>query len=222
MTQYKLYLNRFLFFLLFLKKILIFFQRIILFLKNEILFSLLKNKITLIVREILSFSSILNFPNFFSSILQTLNIIPSFVSISRIDPLIIYYYILTQWLKKEKERGEKIMAYIEILCGIIVSMLVFYYYFTSAFNFWKIRGIPGPKPKFLFGNIRDIILSRISTPTFIKNIYDTYTNEPMVGLYMGRNPILLLKDPELIKDVLIRDFSKFADRGFNVHEKVEV
>lgn len=90
MTQYKLYLNRFLFFLLFLKKILIFFQRIILFLKNEILFSLLKNKITLIIREILSFSSILNFPNFFNSILQTLYIIPSFVSISRIDPLKIY------------------------------------------------------------------------------------------------------------------------------------
>ncbi|XP_016922081.2 cytochrome P450 6A1-like [Apis cerana] len=113
------------------------------------------------------------------------------------------------------------MAYIEILCGIIVSLLALYYYFVSAFNFWKIRGIPGPKPKFLFGNFMDIILSRISTPTFIKNIYDTYTNEPMVGLYVGRNPILFLKDPELIKDVLIRDFSKFADRGFNVHEKVE-
>ncbi|XP_031772952.1 cytochrome P450 6A1-like isoform X1 [Apis florea] len=114
------------------------------------------------------------------------------------------------------------MIHIEILCGIaIVSFLVFYHYFISAFNFWKNRGIPGPKPEFLFGNIKDIMLSKISTPMFIKNIYDTYTNEAMVGLYIGRNPILFLKDPELIKDVLIRDFSKFADRGFNVHEKVE-
>lgn len=121
------------------------------------------------------------------------------------------------------KKRDKIMIHIEILCGIaIVSSIAFYHYFISAFNFWKNRGIQGPKPEFLFGNIKDIMLSKISTPTFIKNIYDTYTNEAMVGLYMGRNPILFLKDPELIKDVLIRDFSKFADRGFNVHEKVEI
>lgn len=43
----------------------------------------------------------------------------------------------------------------------------------------------------------------------------------MVGLYATRSPFLLLNDPELIKDILIRDFSKFANRGLGVFERTE-
>ncbi|NP_001035324.1 cytochrome P450 6AS5 [Apis mellifera] len=109
----------------------------------------------------------------------------------------------------------------EILCGIAVLFLALYYYLTSTFDFWKSRGVVGPKPVPFFGTTKDLILVKKSTAHFVKDIYEKYKNEPMVGLYATRSPFLLLNDPELIKDILIRDFSKFANRGLGVFERTE-
>ncbi|XP_071868082.1 probable cytochrome P450 6a13 [Bombus fervidus] len=110
--------------------------------------------------------------------------------------------------------------YLIIISAVVAVLLAYYYYYTLVFNFWKKRKISGPKPVFFFGNVIDIMFSGIALPQYIKSLYETYTGS-MIGLYMRSTPVLVLKDPELIKDVLIRDFSKFADRGFNVHERVE-
>lgn len=112
------------------------------------------------------------------------------------------------------------MGYFEILCGIAAVMVVLYYYITRNYNFWKSRGVPGPKPTPPFGNMREIMFATRSTNEYLTEIYHEYKDEPMVGLFMRTTPILVLKDPELIKDVLIKDFSKFAHRGFNTLDKV--
>ncbi|CAD1477813.1 unnamed protein product [Heterotrigona itama] len=112
------------------------------------------------------------------------------------------------------------MAYLEILCAVTALLLAFCYYSTSAFGFWKNRGIPGPKPVFFFGNSMDILFSRLSTAEYLHKVYQQFKNEPMFGVYMRRSAILVLKDPELIKDVMVRDFSNFSDRGLIVYERV--
>ncbi|XP_017888037.1 probable cytochrome P450 6a14 [Ceratina calcarata] len=111
--------------------------------------------------------------------------------------------------------------YLELICGLVALVLGFYYYFISTFEFWKIRGVPGPKPVPVFGNIKETMLLRLSMADYLKRIYKEYENEPVIGIFTRRTPILILKDMELIKDVLIRDFSKFADRGIPVNEKAD-
>nr|XP_031836318.1 uncharacterized protein LOC116428622 [Nomia melanderi] len=111
--------------------------------------------------------------------------------------------------------------YLEILCGVAAVIYGIYYYFTATFDFWKIRNVPGPKPMPLFGNIKDVMLTKMSMSDYLQMLYEEYKNEPMVGIFTRRTPILLLQEPNLIKDVLIRDFSKFADRGLPVYEKTE-
>ena len=112
------------------------------------------------------------------------------------------------------------VGYFEIICGVVALLLAFYYYSASAFDFWKSRGVPGPKPTFFFGNTMEHMFARISLAQYLKKLYEEYKNEPMVGLYMRRSPVLVLKDPELIKDVMIKDFPIFSDRGLTVHERV--
>nr|QBC73085.1 cytochrome P450 mono-oxygenase [Osmia bicornis]QBC73129.1 cytochrome P450 mono-oxygenase [Osmia bicornis] len=112
-------------------------------------------------------------------------------------------------------------SYFEILLSITVILIAFYYYAVSNFDFWKKRGVVGPTPIPFFGNTMDLIFTNISLRHYIQTTYDQYKNEPMIGFYLMRKPSLILNDPELIKDVLIRDFSNFADRGALVHEKVE-
>ncbi|XP_076545505.1 cytochrome P450 6a2-like [Osmia lignaria lignaria] len=113
------------------------------------------------------------------------------------------------------------LGYFEILCGIAALLFAFYYYSTANFNYWKDRGVVGPKPLPFFGNTKDLMFATVSMPEFSKDVYLKYKDERIVGLFMQRSPVIFLKDPELIKDVLIKDFSKFSDRGFKVYEKTE-
>ncbi|XP_012231781.2 cytochrome P450 6A1-like [Linepithema humile] len=109
----------------------------------------------------------------------------------------------------------------EILCGIAVALIVLYYYFTSTYDFWNSRGVRGPQPSLLFGTVKDVMLTKKAMGHYLKEVYDEYKDESMIGIFLRKTPILIVKNPELIKDVLIKDFSKFADRGFTVLEKAE-
>nr|XP_034178244.1 cytochrome P450 6a2-like [Osmia lignaria] len=112
-------------------------------------------------------------------------------------------------------------SYFEILLSITMILIAFYYYAVSNFDFWKKRGVVGPTPIPFFGNTKNLMFAKMSIRHYIKATYDQYKNEPMIGFYLMKEPSLILNDPELIKHVLIRDFSYFADRGAFVHEKTE-
>ena len=109
----------------------------------------------------------------------------------------------------------------EVLGGLAVFVILLYYYFTSTFNFWEKRGVVGPKPTPMYGNFKDIMFGKASMGEYIKSEYDKYRDEPMFGVFAMRRPILVLNDPELIKDVLVKKFWSFANRGIRMFEKVE-
>ncbi|XP_029175229.1 cytochrome P450 6j1-like [Nylanderia fulva] len=113
------------------------------------------------------------------------------------------------------------MEFFEILCGILVILLAIYYYLTSTFDFWKLRGIRGPQPIPIFGNFKDVMLAKKYLGDYVTKIYNDYKDEPMIGIFTTRIPVLIIKDPNLIKDILIKDFTKFVDRGSIVHEKLD-
>ncbi|XP_020287841.1 cytochrome P450 6B2-like [Pseudomyrmex gracilis] len=114
------------------------------------------------------------------------------------------------------------MDSLAVVCVIAVIFLtVFYYFCTQTFDFWKLRGVRGPKPIPIFGNMKDVLLVKISMREYMAELYRTYKDEPLIGIYARRTPILIVKDPDLIKDVLIKDFTVFAERGVNFDEKVQ-
>lgn len=108
----------------------------------------------------------------------------------------------------------------EFLCYVTVVFIALYYYFTAKFNFWKDRSVPGPKPIPVFGNIFWPMIGKVSIAEYLQKLHNEYKDEPMIGLFVRRTPHLVIQDPELIKDVLIKDFSKFANRGFLKQEIV--
>jgi cytochrome P450 family 6 len=113
------------------------------------------------------------------------------------------------------------MEFFEILCSIAAVILALYYFFTSTFDFWKSRGVCGPQPIPGFGNFKDVMFNKISTGDYLTEIYKAYKDESMVGIFARKTPILIIKNPELIKDVLIKDFSVFAHRGLPIFKKAD-
>ncbi|OXU22083.1 hypothetical protein TSAR_002540, partial [Trichomalopsis sarcophagae] len=109
----------------------------------------------------------------------------------------------------------------EILALFGLLLFILHYYLTYNFDFWKKQNVLGPKPIPFFGNLREVLFGEIHVGLLMKRYYDEYKTEPMIGFYGIRTPSLIMRDPELIKDVLIRDFNVFPDRGFYVNPKAD-
>ena len=70
------------------------------------------------------------------------------------------------------------------------------------------NGIPGNKPHLIFGNLFDMkSLSPVDKQNKLIKRYGK-----IVAFYNGGNPQVLVADPQLAKNILIKDFDNFTDR----------
>ncbi|XP_059057540.1 cytochrome P450 6B2-like [Achroia grisella] len=98
---------------------------------------------------------------------------------------------------------------------VLVLLYTFYYFAKQKYTYWIKLGVRGPRPLPFLGNFGTVILQKKSVNQCIKDIYKQYPEEKIVGIYRGFQPLLLIRDPELIKQILIKDFQFFQDRGIS-------
>ncbi|XP_015600259.1 cytochrome P450 6k1 [Cephus cinctus] len=96
---------------------------------------------------------------------------------------------------------------------------VFYLYMTRKFNYWKKRGVLEFKPVPFLGNFGECLFFRKSALDFIKDYYNNSKGLKYMGFYILDQPFLMLRDPELIKHILIKDFNYFHDRYTSTGKK---
>ncbi|XP_049792580.1 cytochrome P450 6k1-like [Schistocerca nitens] len=100
----------------------------------------------------------------------------------------------------------------EVLLGLALLLLVVYRHVTAQFDYWARRGVPYLKPEPFFGNIRDFVLMRKSYAEVFGRLYNDSDPHPVVGFFFQARPALLVRDPEMVKLVLIKDFTHFPSR----------
>lgn len=81
-------------------------------------------------------------------------------------------------------------------------------YIYHRYSFWSRRGVPGPRPIFPLGYQ---FQKAFSDPIAIELDW-TARYGSAYGVYTGLIPTLTITDPELIKQVLVKDFHLFMDR----------
>ncbi|XP_073506588.1 thromboxane-A synthase [Phyllobates terribilis] len=95
-----------------------------------------------------------------------------------------------------------------VTIALIAGLLgLLYWYSISAFSQLQKMGIRHPKPTPFIGNV---LLFQKGFWEGANQILKTYG--PISGYYMGRRPMVLLSDPEAVKQVLQKDFSNFTNR----------
>lgn len=103
----------------------------------------------------------------------------------------------------------------EFLIGVMIliatCLFVGYLRFKKRYIYWKNRRIPFPNPNLIFGNFKDMFLSKATEAEVINEICEKFENEKFVGLYYLWTPVLLIKDMDLVKNVTERDFQFFSD-----------
>jgi cytochrome P450 family 6 len=110
----------------------------------------------------------------------------------------------------------------EFILGLIFIGIVIYLADKYFLNYWNRRDVKQIDGSFLFGNIKEIILQRQSFCSCFKGFYNATKKERFVGINFSYRTALLVNDLELIKDILINDFTSFHDRGVYVNEKDDI
>ncbi|KAL4096784.1 hypothetical protein QTP88_021668 [Uroleucon formosanum] len=103
-------------------------------------------------------------------------------------------------------------------CAIIFTIA--YYFCVSTFKKWEKLNVPYIKPVPLFGNFLKVALGKDHPLEFYNKIYYEFAGHKYAGVYQMRTPLLVIMDPEIINDVLIKNFSSFPDHGITVDFEV--
>lgn len=106
-----------------------------------------------------------------------------------------------------------------LFCAGVAFFL--YKYFTRKFDYWKKRGIYSGKPVVFFGNTKDLFFFKKTMGEWMRDLYNS-TQDPYVGLYIMDEPALIIKSPETIKNIVVKDFNYFMDRTVASPEHNEI
>lgn len=86
-------------------------------------------------------------------------------------------------------------------------------------TYWKKCGVPYVQVMPLFGTVLGVILYHKSFPDYLKLLYNSYPNVKYIGTMDLTTATVIVRDPELIKEMGVKCFDHFPDhRGFVTEE----
>jgi cytochrome P450 family 6 len=109
-------------------------------------------------------------------------------------------------------------------CLISVIAFIFiglYFHFTRNFKFWQKLGIPFVKPTPFVGSLKDCVLLKTTVGEQLQRIYNEHSDKPYVGIFSFDKPSLLIRDLELVKKIVVKEFSNFVDRTLYLENKFD-
>uniref|UniRef100_A0A1I8MS62 Uncharacterized protein n=1 Tax=Musca domestica TaxID=7370 RepID=A0A1I8MS62_MUSDO len=99
-----------------------------------------------------------------------------------------------------------------ILWLICFNLILLYMFLVWNFDYWKKRGVNGPRPKPFVGNFPSVFTQKRHIAFDIQEIYEQYkATDNYVGIFNCRTPLLMITSTDLIKQILVKDFQNFRD-----------
>lgn len=110
------------------------------------------------------------------------------------------------------------MASSLIIIAATLALLWLLTYIRTKYSYFSSRGVPTPTPIFPLGNFWKVGI----TVHFIERINSMYRQfkgkDVMSGFYVFTRPVTLILDVDLVKNILVKDFYSFHDRGLYYNE----
>ncbi|XP_055906586.1 probable cytochrome P450 6g2 [Eupeodes corollae] len=102
----------------------------------------------------------------------------------------------------------------EWLLFIITLLFGLYVWSKYKLSYWRRKNVPFIEPNIFLGSLQDMLKMSKSGAENLQDLYN-HTNakdQPILGIYILNKPVLLVREPELIKSILIKNFNKFSNR----------
>ncbi|KAL9708003.1 hypothetical protein quinque_011521 [Culex quinquefasciatus] len=101
----------------------------------------------------------------------------------------------------------------------LAAALLAYSWISKRYSYWTARGVPTVNGVFPLGNL--VGIGRRHMAFMIRDCYRKLktSGKKFGGIYFFVNPVVLALDLDFVKDVLVKDFQYFHDRGVYYNEK---
>jgi cytochrome P450 family 6 len=100
--------------------------------------------------------------------------------------------------------------FIIVLLGVLLVLIC--YWIEKCSNYWKNLGFPSVECSFPFGSLKGVG-SEIAMTDAMDGFYKKYKSSgPFVGFYQFLKPLLLVTDPDMLRQIMVTDFDYFHDR----------
>ncbi|XP_053995327.1 cytochrome P450 9e2-like [Hylaeus anthracinus] len=103
-----------------------------------------------------------------------------------------------------------------------VTVLLFVYqYVWKSMNYFKRMGIMHKSPLPILGNMAPIIFCRVCMSEYLQKLYNSFPNFKYFGFYMFTTPIIVVRDPDIVSSIAIKNFDNFTDHRGLVDEELD-
>lgn len=115
---------------------------------------------------------------------------------------------------------QDLYEYAIILITISIGLLTL---FKWKFSYWSRKNVPFIPPSIPFGSVGNPFSRNTSFGVLVKNFYQEFkaSGHKHGGFYSFISPVYIPVDPDLLKNILQKDFSYFVDRGTYYNEEAD-
>ncbi|XP_059615054.1 cytochrome P450 6j1-like [Phlebotomus argentipes] len=99
---------------------------------------------------------------------------------------------------------------------IALAVLAICLYFKWSLSYWARRRVDSPAPLPIVGNMGEVIIQKKHYGVVYEEIYRSYPTAKYVGFYKMGTPAVLMRDLNLVRDVLVANFAHFHDNDFQI------
>lgn len=106
---------------------------------------------------------------------------------------------------------------------IALAVLAVCLYFKWSCSYWRrVGNVDGPQPLPIFGNGLEQITGAKHFGEIFEEVYRTYPTAAWVGIYeLFNKPAIVVRDLELVKEILVGSFQHFNRNSFEVDETID-
>uniref|UniRef100_A0A182S4Z3 Cytochrome P450 n=1 Tax=Anopheles funestus TaxID=62324 RepID=A0A182S4Z3_ANOFN len=94
---------------------------------------------------------------------------------------------------------------------LLLLLGLFYAYITRNSQYFEGKPIPCLPAEPLFGSSRHLLLRKVSSYDFMRTIYNRFERLKVFGMFDLINPVFVVRDPDLIKQIAVKDFDHFVN-----------
>lgn len=108
-----------------------------------------------------------------------------------------------------------------LLLTILTASICLYYFILNKLTYFKRLKVPYVQPIPLLGNMAPFFFRRIAHQKLVEKMYYLFSNAKYFGIYDFMTPTFVIRDPELISAVAIKQFDNFCDHRNFVNETLD-
>jgi len=113
------------------------------------------------------------------------------------------------------------MEFLTLLLIFLMSGVCLYYLVLSKLSYFERLKIPHVRPIPLLGNMAPFILRRISMTEYLHKMCNLFSDAKYFGFFEFMQPKYVIRDPDLINSIAIKNFDYFCDHNNFVNEQLE-